>query len=87
MDTDEFRTGMGRLQSLADVHRVAIMCSEALWWRCHRGLIADFLKADGVEVKHILSATKTDSHPYTSAAKLVDGRLSYAATDQQARLL
>ena len=52
------------------------MCRGSLW-RCHRSLIADFLKAKGVQVIHILDARKTESHPYTSAARIVDGRLSY----------
>jgi uncharacterized protein (DUF488 family) len=45
-------------------------------------LIADYLKIRGVEVLHILSPTKVEPHPYTSAASIVDGRLSYAATDE-----
>jgi uncharacterized protein (DUF488 family) len=56
----------------------AIMCAEAVWWRCHRSLIADYLKARGVEVLHILGANKVEPHPYTSAARIVNGELSYA---------
>ena len=58
---------------------VAIMCAEAVWWRCHRSLIADYLKARGVEVLHILGANKVEPHPYTSAARIVNGKLSYEA--------
>jgi uncharacterized protein (DUF488 family) len=58
---------------------VTIMCAEAVWWRCHRSLIADYLKARGVEVLHILGANKVEPHPYTSAARIVSGELSYAA--------
>ena len=58
---------------------VAIMCAEAVWWRCHRSLIADHLKARGVEVLHILGANKVEPHPYTSPARIVNGELSYAA--------
>ena len=58
---------------------IAIMCAEAVWWRCHRSLIADYLKARGVEVLHILGANKVEPHPYTSAARIVNGELSYAA--------
>jgi uncharacterized protein (DUF488 family) len=101
METEVYRAGVERLLSLvnspaallgdlrpplAKPRRVAIMCSEAVWWRCHRSLIADYLKSRGIEVEHILSLTKRDSHQYTSAARLVDGRLSYAAHDPQARL-
>jgi uncharacterized protein (DUF488 family) len=57
----------------------AIMCAEAVWWRCHRSLIADYLKARGMEVLHVLGANKIEPHPYTSAARLVNGELSYAA--------
>ena len=55
----------------------AIMCAEAVWWRCHRSLIADYLKARGVEVLHVLGANKVEPHPYTSAARIVNGELSY----------
>ena len=57
--------------------RTAIMCAEAVWWRCHRSLIADYLKARGVQVLHILGANKVEPHPYTSAARIVNGELSY----------
>ena len=57
--------------------RTAIMCAEAVWWRCHRSLISDYLKAHGVEVLHILAANKVEPHPYTSAARIVNGKLSY----------
>jgi uncharacterized protein (DUF488 family) len=86
METDEFREGVERLISLAAHRRAAIMCSEAVWWRCHRSLIADYLKSHGIETEHILSLKKCEPHPYTSAARLVDGRLSYAEHDPQARL-
>jgi uncharacterized protein (DUF488 family) len=79
METEEFRKGIERLVDLAnEVGPTAIMCAEAVWWRCHRSLISDFLKARGVEVIHIVDATKTESHPFTSAARIVDGSLTYA---------
>jgi len=59
--------------------RIAIMCAEAVWWRCHRSLIADYLKARGVEVLHILGPNKVEQHPYTPAARIVNGELSYEA--------
>jgi uncharacterized protein (DUF488 family) len=58
---------------------VAIMCAEAVWWHCHRSLIADYLKSRGMEVTHILGAYKIEPHPYTSAARIVNGELSYEA--------
>jgi uncharacterized protein (DUF488 family) len=78
METAEFGEALEKLLAEARQRRTAVMCSEAVWWRCHRSLIADAIKSLGGEVLHILSATKTESHPYTSAATLVDGRLSYA---------
>ena len=57
----------------------AIMCAEAVWWRCHRSLIADYLKAHGLEVLHVLGANKVEPHPYTSAARILNGELSYEA--------
>jgi uncharacterized protein (DUF488 family) len=78
MMTPEFRAGIERLLKHADEKRTAYMCSEALWWLCHRSMISDYLKATGHEVIHILSATKTEVHPFTSAARIVDGKLSYS---------
>jgi uncharacterized protein (DUF488 family) len=86
METEEFRGGMERLLNLANGRRVAVMCSEAVWWRCHRSLIADYLKVQGIGVQHILSLKKCELHPYTGAARLVEGKLSYAESDPQARL-
>lgn len=77
METSEFAAGIDRLLAEAVSRRVAVMCAEVLWWQCHRGLIADFLKAHGHDVTHIVSAVKLEAHPYTSAASIVDGRLSY----------
>jgi uncharacterized protein (DUF488 family) len=77
METEDFRKGVNRLLDLA--HKMgpaAIMCAEAVWWRCHRGLISDYLKARGIEVMHILNHNKVESHPFTSAARIVKGNLS-----------
>jgi uncharacterized protein (DUF488 family) len=80
METEEFHKGVKRLLDLvADTNPTAIMCAEAVWWRCHRSLISDYLKARGIEVMHILDANKTESHPYTSAARIVNGKLNYNA--------
>ena len=77
MESEEFREGIETLLEVVQSKRTAVMCAEAVWWRCHRSLIADFLKAKGVQVVHILDARKTETHPYTSAARIVEGRLSY----------
>jgi uncharacterized protein (DUF488 family) len=80
METEEFR---GAIQSLltfaSDAGATAIMCAEAVWWRCHRSLISDFLKARGLKVIHILDGGKTEPHPFTSPARIVNGNLSYKA--------
>jgi len=81
METPEFRAGLARLADAAAERRPAVLCAEAVWWRCHRGLIADALKASGVEVVHLVDDGKAAVHPYTSAARIVDGRLSYRADD------
>jgi uncharacterized protein (DUF488 family) len=77
MDSEEFQEGIEALLELARGKRTAIMCAEALWWRCHRSMISDYLKADGIEVIHILDDKHTQLHPYTAAARIVEGRLSY----------
>src|SRR5437660_7978805 len=78
METEEFHKGTKRLLQLAaDAGSTAMMCAEAVWWRCHRSLISDYLKAGGIEVMHILDANKTEPHPYTSAARIVNGNLNY----------
>ena len=78
MMTPEFHAGIERLLALAGRKGTAIMCAEALWWQCHRSLISDYLKAAGHTVIHIMSNGKTDEHPFTSAARMVNGKLSYA---------
>ena len=79
METAEFVSGIARLQEMANSHgATAIMCAEAVWWKCHRSLIADYLKADGVAVIHIIDASKAEPHPFTSTAAIVDGKLSYS---------
>jgi uncharacterized protein (DUF488 family) len=77
METAAFRQGIERLLDVARARRTAIMCAEAVWWRCHRSLISDYLKASGVEVTHIMAPGKSQPHPFTSAARIVNGELSY----------
>jgi uncharacterized protein (DUF488 family) len=77
METEEYKQGIEELLAVASQDRTAIMCAEAVWWRCHRSLIADYLKAQGLLVTHIIDSTHTQPHPYTSAARIVDGSLSY----------
>jgi uncharacterized protein (DUF488 family) len=78
METEQFQRGIERLLDIAaEAGPACIMCAEAVWWRCHRSLVADYLKARGVEVLHVLGANKVDPHPYTPAARIVNGALSY----------
>ena len=77
METEIFRRGVEELLEVAASERTAVMCAEALWWRCHRSLIADYLKAEGHTVLHIIDQNKSEEHPFTSAARIVDGKLSY----------
>ena len=77
METNEFHEAIDELLQLAGKKPTAVMCAEAVWWRCHRALISDYLKANGVLVTHILGKDKVEVHPYTSAAGIVDGELSY----------
>ena len=77
METEMFRKGVEDLLELAVDARVAVMCAEAVWWRCHRSLLADYLKAEGHTVLHILDEKKIEEHPYTPVARIVDGKLTY----------
>ena len=77
METSEFHEGIQELIKLARGEIVTIMCAEAVYWRCHRSMIADFLKSEGIAVTHILDATHSKEHEYTQCARIVDGRLTY----------
>ena len=77
METEDFKDGVQELLELSRGTRSVVMCAEALWWRCHRSLIADYLKAAGHSVMHIVDVKKAEAHSFTSAASIVDGQLSY----------
>lgn len=80
MASDEFVTGLAELEELAAGRRPAIMCSEAVPWRCHRRLITDALLRDGIPVNHIMSATATKAATMTPFARTDQtGRLIYPA--------
>ena len=83
MATDAFQTGIERLKALAVQQRTAIMCAEAVWWRCHRGLVSDVFKLHGTRVLHIMGPGAPSEHPYTSAAHVVDGHLDYSGDQHQ----
>jgi uncharacterized protein (DUF488 family) len=82
MHSTEFLTAVAGLDDEARGMRTALMCAEKDWRDCHRGLIADYLKCAGVEVLHIVDTSRTEPHPWTGPARLVDGRVSYAADPQ-----
>jgi len=81
IESEDFKKGIEALIDQAKRCRTAIMCSEAVWWRCHRSLISDYLKIRGWTVLHIFEARNVKEHPYTSAAGFdEDGRLTYRAS-------
>jgi len=77
METDKFNNAIKELECLAAKKRVAFMCAEAVWWRCHRSLVSDYLKHQGWTVIHSMGAGKGDEHPYTSPARIIEGKLLY----------
>lgn len=78
MASAEFADGLDELLAMATQQRTAIMCAEAVWWRCHRSMIADLLCVRGWTVRHIADDRHARPHPMTAPARVVDGRLSYA---------
>jgi uncharacterized protein (DUF488 family) len=83
MSSAQFVLGLSQLLELASKELTAMMCAEALWWRCHRSMIADALCVRGIEVVHILDAKHSVVHPMTSPARIVAGRLSYVAAEHE----
>jgi uncharacterized protein (DUF488 family) len=79
MQTPAFEENLERLIDLAEGERVALMCAEAVPWRCHRSLIADALAARGFRTVDIMSLTRTQVHALTSFAKVRDGKITYPA--------
>jgi len=77
METEDFERAILRLETLASQHPTAYMCAEAVWWRCHRSLVSDYLKAKGWTVLHIMAPGKTQEHPYTSPARIVGDHVVY----------
>ncbi len=82
MATPEFQQGLQELEERAAKKTVAIMCAEALWWRCHRSLIADALTVQGWQVLHIQSRKTAKPHELTSFLKIIDDKLTYPATGE-----
>jgi uncharacterized protein (DUF488 family) len=80
MATPEFQQGLDELKAIAEKKRVAIMCAEAVPWRCHRSLIADALTTQGWQVLHIQSKKTASPHELTPFLKVQDGKLTYPAS-------
>jgi uncharacterized protein (DUF488 family) len=83
MSSPDFAQGIGELLKVSNEAPTALMCSEAVWWRCHRSMIADALRVRGLEVVHILDAKHSVVHPMTSPARIVEGALSYAIAEHE----
>jgi uncharacterized protein (DUF488 family) len=77
MQTDEFEGGLARLIELARAKRTAILCAEAVPWRCHRSLIADALIVRKIPVEHILSVSRREAHSLTSFARVLGRKITY----------
>ena len=82
--SDEFRVGFSRLTELSSERRCAIMCSEAVWWRCHRRFVADYLLQDGRDVFHLMGTTKIDTAWMNPAARTAGASLVYPALEAAA---
>lgn len=79
METEAFRRALERLIRIAKDRRTAIMCAEAVPWRCHRNVLSDALLIRGVRVVHILVPGKTQEHALAPFAKVRSGRITYPA--------
>ena len=82
MQTEEFAENIEKLMEMGKKERIAVMCAEALPWRCHRSLIADALVVRGVGVAHIMGKTKLVAHELTSFARIKGTTIVYPAEEQ-----
>lgn len=81
MQTDAFEEGLAELRALCQEATTAVMCAEAVYWRCHRSLIADVTQARGARVEHIMGPGKATPHRLTAFAQVEDGRVTYPAQE------
>lgn len=81
METKNFEKAAAKLEAIALKQPTAYMCAEAVWWRCHRSMVSDYLKAKGWKVLHIMAVDKADEHPYTSPARVVGNQVFYSEKD------
>ena len=81
MQTEEFREGVRELLAVAGARPTAFMCSESLFWRCHRRLVADYLLVNGVAVRHVMPSGELRPHTLTEGARVEAGELTYPQPD------
>ena len=81
METMEFKNAVVKLEEIALQQTTAYMCSEAVWWRCHRSMVSDYLKAKDWNVLHIMGIDKVQEHKYTAPARIVGHNVFY--TEEQ----
>ncbi|MBV9874908.1 MAG: DUF488 domain-containing protein [Verrucomicrobia bacterium] len=86
MQTQDFENSLQELITLAELNRIAMMCAEAVPWRCHRSLIADALLAHGIQTQHIMSPTRVDVHTLIPFARINGTKVSYPTEDQKSQL-
>ncbi|WP_243450965.1 DUF488 family protein [Sphingosinicella sp. CPCC 101087] len=74
---DAFQEGLAELLRLAEVRRCAIMCAEAVWWRCHRRIVADYLMLNGRTVLHLMGSSRVEPAKMTPGAEASGDRIHY----------
>ncbi len=77
MATPEFASGLGKLLEAAAARQAAVMCAEAVWWQCHRQLLADALAARGIAVEHILGEGRRQAHQLNPYARVTGVEVTY----------
>lgn len=77
METEQFENAVKKMEQIAEKQTLVYMCSEAVWWRCHRSMVSDYLKAKNWEVFHIMGIGKVQEHRYTAPARIVDDKVLY----------
>ena len=82
MLTDEFRAGVEQLLEVASERPTAFMCSESVFWRCHRRLVADYLLVKGIPVQHIMPSGELRPHTLTEGARVEGGELTYPPAEE-----
>lgn len=81
MQTEEFRDGVKQLLELGQARPTAFMCSESVFWRCHRRLVSDYLLVQGIGVQHIMPSGELHPHTLTEVASVKNGQLRYPPPD------